>query len=107
MLAFISRISREQIDVPLRRQSVSVCLLMSFQEKLKLNKILAWGERDMQRKYKYRIPVAVGRALHQEMQDYPLNDYQRLLLRQIDKAIVDYRTPLSQRLILLSLPAYA
>lgn len=107
MLAFLSRISHEQIDVPLPLQPVTVCLLMSFQEKLKLGATLAWGARDMKRKYKYRIPVPVARALHQELRNYPINPHQQLLLQEIDQAITNYRTPLSQRLILLSLPAYA
>lgn len=107
MVAFLSRISQQQLEVPLDRQPLSICVLLEFQAKLKLDKIFAWGQRDPRRAYKYRMSPVVARALHEELQHYTITPYQRELLAHIDKAIVDYQVPLALRHTINSLPAYA
>ncbi len=107
LIAFLSRISRDNLDVPLKQQSLTVCVLLAFQATLRLEQVFAWGQRDARRLYKYRLPVTVARALHQEMPYHPLTPDQQTLLRHLDQAISTYRPPLSQRYSLNPLGAYA
>ncbi len=107
LIAFLSRISRDNLDLPLKQQSLTVCVLLAFQATLRLEQLFAWGQRDARRSYKYRLPVTVARALHQEMQYHPLNPDQQTLLRHLDQAISTYRPSQSHRYALNSLGAYA
>lgn len=107
MIAFISRISRDNMDLPLQQQTLSTCVLLAFHTKLRLAQVFAWSRRDARRAYRYRLPTVVALALHREMQYQPLSVHQQTLLLRIDQAITDYQMTPSQRYLLTSLVGHA
>ncbi len=107
LIAFLSRISRDNLDLPLKQQSLTACVLLAFQATLRLEQVFTWGQRNARRSYKYRLPVTVARALHQEMPYHPLTPDQQALLRHLDQTISTYRPQLLQRYARNPTGAYA
>lgn len=101
LIAFLSRINREQLNVPVTSQPLAITVLLAYQEKLSMGRIFAWQQRNTKRAYRFQLPVPVAKAFHQEMQATLLTPLQQALLHQFDLALINYRSPQQQNNISL------
>ena len=101
LFVFLSRVSREQFQVPVTLQPLAITVLLTYQTKLPISRVYAWQHRSTKRTYSFQLPMPVAKALHQEMQVTPLTPHQQSLLDQIDLALKNHHIPQ-----LLGLPAY-
>lgn len=93
LVGLLSHINRQQGSVPVIDQPLHITVLLAYQAKLPIGQIFAWGQRKAGRAYYFKLPVPVGKALHQVMQIIEVPPGLQSLLNQIDHVLVNYRPP--------------
>jgi hypothetical protein len=95
MIGYLNFNLAGQDQVPLRLQTVSMLVLLQYLKTFKAHKLLSWHQRRTDKTYKLSMPLAVAKALHEEMLNAMLTGHQQLLLNKLDQAIVNYTDPFS------------
>lgn len=95
MLFFMRQATEEYRQKPLQSKPVNVLVMMQYMAKWNNQRIAMWLIRP-RKPYTLSIPLPLARALHQDMQNDPLGEWQQIFLNTLDQAITNYRDPLAQ-----------
>ena len=96
LMNFLRMCTQDQIEVPLRLQSVTMLVLLQYWRKISPARLATWQLRRSEKFYKHSMPVAVAKACYDLMQAYLLNSHQQILLDRLDQAIINYQDPYAQ-----------
>ncbi|MCX6216375.1 hypothetical protein [Spirosoma sp.] len=69
--------------------------MAQYLAKLTNHKLTGWLIRP-RKPYALSIPLPLARALHQDMQEAYLGEWQQVFLNTLDRAITNYRDPFTQ-----------
>lgn len=97
LIYFLRMCTRGQQAVPLHQQSVAQLVLLDYHNRITAtNRLLTWQRRSASKYYRCSLPLAVSKALHDQMQCYLLCPLEQILLDRLDQAIVNYQDPYAQ-----------
>ncbi|UHG93455.1 hypothetical protein [Spirosoma oryzicola] len=79
-------------QLPLTQRTVSQLVIIQYAKTWNMERILSWGGKSAQKEYAVSMPVAVAKALHEDMQRDCLSPFQRSFLGKLDQAIINYQS---------------
>lgn len=106
LIGYLRFNTEEHDQVPLRQQHVPTLVLLQYLRSWSASRLLVWKGRRPDKAFTLNVPLVVGLALYQEMQQQLLTGAQQLLLAKLDQAVVNYRSPHSQAHVIGELLAH-
>jgi len=96
MIGYLRFNLADQDKVPLRLQTLPMLVLLQYLNTFKPHKLIIWQHRRADKTYKVSMPLAVAKALHEDMQHALLTSHQQIVLAKLDQAIINYTDPFAQ-----------
>lgn len=98
MIRYLRQSCAGQQSVPLKRQSVQKLVMLQYLRTWTDQRLDSWNYRFANRAYIVNVPLAVAKAMYEELRQLKLSPEQQLFLNKLDWSIVNYRPPMNFQL---------